>query len=71
MLSLINCFASNKNLIDIEKLKPNLKREIKKLIIDFSASEFYVCLESNFDRLYETGKIEWTALTSIFFMYKR
>ena len=40
------CFASNKNLIDIEKLKPNLKREIKKLIIDFSASEFYVCLES-------------------------
>lgn len=45
------CFASNKNLIDIEKLKPNLKREIKKLIIDFSASEFYVCLESNFDRL--------------------
>ena len=44
------CFASNKNLIDVEKLKPNLKREIKKLIIDFSVSEFYVCLESNFDR---------------------
>ncbi len=45
------CFASNKNLIDVEKLKPNLKSEIKKLIIDFSASKFYVCLESNFDRL--------------------
>ena len=51
MKNKICCFFSNKNLIDIEKLKPNLKREIKKLIIDFGVSEFYVCLEDNFDRL--------------------
>ena len=49
------CFASNKNLIDIEKLKPNLKREIKKLIIEKVdvglTEENYDTLQNNLNSL--------------------
>ncbi len=35
--------------MNLEHLKSALKNEIKKLVIDFNVTEFYVCAQNDFD----------------------
>ncbi len=45
------CFSWLKKKINVVELKPKLKQEIKKLLINFNVTKFFVCAESNFDSL--------------------
>ena len=47
----ICCFVSNIQKIDVEEIKPILKKEIKNLIKKCKVAEFYVGAESNFDKV--------------------
>ena len=46
----ICCFVSNIKKIDVEEIKPRLKKEIRNLIKKCKVAEFYVGAESNFDK---------------------
>ena len=43
------CFCWKKRELNLEHLKSALKNEIKKLVIDFNVTEFYVCAQNDFD----------------------
>ena len=47
----ICCFVSNIQEIDVEEIKPRLKKEIRNLIKKSKVAEFYVGAESNFDKV--------------------
>ena len=47
----ICCFVSNIQKIDVEEIKPRLKKEIKNLIKKCNVAEFYVGAESSFDKV--------------------
>ena len=45
------CFSWLKKKINVVELKPKLKKEIKKLVINFNVTKFFVRAESDFDSL--------------------
>ena len=47
----ICCFYLGEKQVNTENLKSKLKKEIKKLVINFNITKFFVCAESNFDSL--------------------